>query len=193
MSLLGKKSVSSLLEAALKVFWYLIIVILVTTVVLLFIDLFNPGFFKENASFSLSLFGPGMNINIISELIEPPRPALFLLIICIVLSLALAIIYQLRKIFATLADNNPFTIENSKRLRIMGILVIAGSLIYHLIGYVIGLSTVKSLATLDIKDFKFQINFHPDLGMLFMGIVLLILAEIFHRGCHLQEEIDLTV
>lgn len=194
MSLLGKKSAASALEVILKLLWYIGIAALSLIVIVMLIDLINPGYISQHANFFLTLSSFGIKLQLSSELIEPPRPAAVMALGSIVMLFVLALIYQMRKIFASLTENKPFTLENSRRIRIMGILTLVGSVVYSSIGSAIGSwFFVDIFNRLDIPDLKITIAYQLNLESLFFGVVLLILSEIFRRGCELQEQVDLTV
>lgn len=194
MSLLGEKSVSSTLGIVLKVVWYIGIAVLLISVGLIIIDLINPSYFIDKVSFGLKLQVMGLRLNVSSASIQPPRITLSMLIICAVMPFSLCFIYQLRKIFESLTHNKPFTLENSKRLKIMSILLIIGSLAYSLASFAVGsLYLHDTLDQLHLPDLEITYALHFNFEMLYFGIVLLILAEIFHHGCLLQEEVDFTV
>lgn len=194
MSLLGKKSAASALEVILKLLWYIGIAALSLIVIVMLIDLINPGYISQHANFFLTLSSFGIKLQLSSELIEPPRPAAVMALGSIVMLFVLAFIYQMRKIFASLTENKPFTLENSRRIRIMGILTLVGSVVYSSIGSAIGSwFFVDIFNRLDIPDLKITIAYQLHLESLFFGVVLLLLSEIFRRGCELQEQVDLTV
>ncbi|MDI9418818.1 MAG: DUF2975 domain-containing protein [Bacillota bacterium] len=194
MSLLGKKSAASALEVILKLLWYIGIAALSLIVIVMLIDLIDPGYISQHANFFLTLSSFGIKLKLSSELIEPPRPAAVMALGSIVMLFVLALIYQMRKIFASLTENKPFTLENSRRLRIMGILTLVGSVVYSTIGSAIGSWFFVDLFNrLDIPDLKITIAYQLHLESLFFGVVLLLLSEIFRRGCELQEQVDLTV
>jgi len=105
--------------------------------------------------------------------------------------IGLLIIYQLRKIFATLVDETPFTIENSRRITIIGLAIIAATILKAVLTALIGLY-FASLINLPGLGINANIRLE-DFGGVLIGIIILVLAEVFRHGARLQEEQDLTV
>ena len=107
------------------------------------------------------------------------------------LAMGLLIIFQLKKIFTTITEGSPFSMENSKRIRVIGWTIIAASAIKALLGFLLGLyfSTLINLPGLDLTaNIRLQ-----DFAGVFAGIIILALAEVFQHGARLQEESNLTV
>ncbi|MCG8640293.1 MAG: hypothetical protein MI862_11170, partial [Desulfobacterales bacterium] len=77
---------------------------------------------------------------------------------------------------------------NAKRITVMGVIFLIGSLVYKAAGGVVAMAIIN---TYNLSNFK--INFSPDIFMLFTGFMLLILAGIFQYGSFLQEEYDTTL
>lgn len=108
----------------------------------------------------------------------------------IMFGLGLTILYQLRKIFATLAAGNPFLLENAKRIRAIGLLIFSGVIVELVCGNVLGKLFMDNIS---VKGVEFSVKGGINLGGIFIGLVMLILAEIFRQGALLREEQDLTV
>lgn len=105
-------------------------------------------------------------------------------------SISLTITYLLRRLFKSLTQNNPFIVENAQRLR--------------LISFLIMLIPVTSFAHDAVVNWFLKQNFlldgsgirshlSIDLKTLFVGLVVLVIAEIFRVGARLKEEQELTV
>jgi len=105
-------------------------------------------------------------------------------------AISLSITYLLRKIFDSLTDNNPFVTENAQRLRQIALLIILIAPItfmrdlflnwYLRQNFVVDGTAIQTHLTLDFKT-------------VFIGLILLIIAEIFRLGTRLKEEQELTV
>lgn len=106
------------------------------------------------------------------------------------IGLGMAIIYQLRKIFATLVDGNPFLLANAKRMRTIGVLIFGGVLLQLIAGISIGWLIMEKVI---VTGVAFSAKGELNMGGIFFGLVMLILAEIFRQGALLKEEQDLTV
>ena len=85
-------------------------------------------------------------------------------------------------IFSQLQEGDtPFTVENSRRLRILGLLQIAGSLLPSLLQ-----SVLNWLWVSDHFQWQFPLDW-------IFGIMMLALSSIFAYGCQLQQEYDQTL
>ncbi|RDV15904.1 DUF2975 domain-containing protein [Pontibacter diazotrophicus] len=113
-----------------------------------------------------------------------------LLSMWIAFSISLTVTYLLRKLFKSLTQNDPFVVENAQRLR--------------LIAFLIMLEPVTSFAHDAFVNWFIQHNFlldgsgirahlSIDLKTLFVGLIVLVIAEIFRIGARMKEEQELTV
>jgi hypothetical protein len=108
----------------------------------------------------------------------------------VILAVLLVVLHQLRALFRSVAGGAPFTPENAKRIRRVGWLVVAWQLIAPLTKYIVGLALVGELSIRGIT-LRPPIDFNPD--ALFLGLAILVLAEIFRQASVLQHEQSLTV
>ncbi len=107
-------------------------------------------------------------------------------------AISLSITYLLRQVFRSLAQNNPFVLENARRLRVIAILIM-----------LISITTLAHDATVNwFLQQNFLINniygairapMVIDVKTLFAGLIVLVIAEIFRIGAHMKEEQELTV
>lgn len=107
----------------------------------------------------------------------------------------LVIIQQLRRVFASLTSGQPFLRTNARRLRIIGWVMIVAILFEYALIWAAA-SAMRSTLTLAGHTPTVPIEFiidgiHPE--RLFVGVTVLVLAEIFRVGAGLQEEQSLTV
>lgn len=91
--------------------------------------------------------------------------------------------HQFYHLLWSVEKGKPFTAENAKRLTLMGLVPIILSIAIQLTRVVIAL----------IYDLISDIPFSVELGGVFFGLVLLILARVFKHGHYLQEEYDATL
>ncbi len=108
-----------------------------------------------------------------------------------ILGAGLLIIYQLRKILVSLLNGTTFMPQNVIRIRIIGLAVIAITLLkgFSTIWLNQLLSSSIDLPGLELlAKFRFQ-----DFGGVLWGVIILILAEVFRHGACLQEDKDLTI
>lgn len=113
----------------------------------------------------------------------------------------LAIIYLLRAIFSDLSRNQPFTLENARRLRYMGwifLLLLPVRLLLLLLfhGYIqdatkaagFELQAWKPFFTQPIAEGQLRLAPVFDLQDLLFGLLLLVIAEVFRQGVLLKTE-----
>lgn len=191
MEYLGKRSMSSFLRVGITVIWVMgIAVIVMFSLMTLFFIFFGPPPGISPPHFSIDADFIQMELS--GATIKNPK-ILFLSFMpfgAIMLGLGMAILNQLRKIFATLTEGNPFLLENTRRVRKIGLLIFAGVLVKLIAGTVIGKVIMENVV---VPGVIFKIKGNLNLGGVFIGLVMLILAEIFRQGALLKEEQDLTV
>lgn len=113
--------------------------------------------------------------------------------------LVVIILYNLRKIFRNYSGESTFTVDNSRRLKYIGIYFLLGEILRTLSSFWINNSILSSekFKGVDMINwvsrlyhFSFSdINFY----VLFTGVIFIILSEIFRTGSSMKEELDLTV
>ena len=96
------------------------------------------------------------------------------------------ILYLLMRILAPVGAGELFDPKTPNRLRMMGCAVVIGSLLRTFFcGVMLNWGTVNESGT--------QFSWAIDFDAIFMGIVLVVLAEVFRRGYVLRTESELTV
>jgi hypothetical protein len=115
----------------------------------------------------------------------------------IYLAVTIPILIYARRIAnaARLAD--PFTLEMVRRLRRLGLLILAGGVVAELTSY------LTSLAVLDIYLDKYHAeplmrfdalpDYQPSLWWVLPGLILLGVSEIVRRGVDLRDELDTVI
>ena len=121
--------------------------------------------------------GPGLAIAAAATVIAGAAAALFALVL-------------LRRIFDTMTIGTPFLPENATRIRWLGFIAIGVAVVEQIIEIGLGLLVLDNVSSsgLDI-DYHFDLN----LGAVFVGLIVLALAEVFRHGTSLQADSDLTV
>ncbi len=213
MKYLGKGSIASFLRVALSVFWSLGIALIVLFVVGSIVMIafgppkgacFNIGNNNDIASIGFTkgdipphpkmftLQTDFVQVEFKDVAIKNPKQLIlgFLPFGIIMISLGMAIIYQLRKIFATLAAGTPFVLENANRIRKIGLLIFGGVVAQFVAGLFLSRAIMENVI---IKGTIFTAKSGLNGGAIFIGLVILILAEIFRQGALLKEEQDLTI
>ena len=103
---------------------------------------------------------------------------------------AIVILLALRQVLKSVADGAPFADANGPRITLIGIMVI----IWGLVG-----QAAQTLATWMVMDesaasgLHLETNIRPNLTIVFLGLVVLALGEVFRKGTRLQSDADLTV
>lgn len=106
-----------------------------------------------------------------------------------VCSAGLAIIFiQIVKVLKTVEQDKPFADENSRRLSIIGFVLILSSIIFRIAEGAVA-STI--IHTFNIPNM--QVNYSTDGFMMLSGFLILILAGVFKYGSYLQQEYDATL
>ncbi len=207
MKTMGRKSVSSIVKVALDVAWYLTIVlgVLLTLDVLVGLGGRSPGrvdlmiqFEPDPAAYSIESEALDVENAIIRQasgklLFRSTNGSLlvaYLSLVIVWLGAALLIIHQLRSVFRTLVAGQPFVRANATSIRVIGIVVIAMEIARFLLlvaqsAFLRGSFTFEGLT---LTAFP-----RPNLGVIFVGLVILVIAEVFRQGSELREEQELTV
>lgn len=107
------------------------------------------------------------------------------------LILFLTIVYLLRGIFNDLhAKKSPFIKKNCLRVRWVGICIIIGAFVLAFLDFVVGKYIVENI---EVANINFYYGFNLRFDMIFLGLIILVLSEIFRYGHQLQQEQELTI
>ena len=107
------------------------------------------------------------------------------------LLLPLLVLHQLRRLLGTLSEGRPFVRDNADRLRKLGWAVILVELTLATLRMAEGLYVAWRFERPGLELWPFRLDL-PVSG-LFVGAVLLVVAEAFRRGAQLEEDQALTV
>ncbi len=129
-----------------------------------------------------------------------PRNRLYILPVSLYVLLRqlmhLFMVFLLRKFFATLQETGPFILQNAIRIRWMGWLIVGAELLRNLVAY-LAMFHLKSKVIMQgasISHASFWLHLSElRLDIIFVGVVVLLIAEIFRLGAKMKEEQDLTV
>ena len=206
MKSLQKKSLSKILSIILNVIWWiewigtgvLVTVILASaffkqSISLNFPLAFSSVEFKTVPSVSKNL-PPGvinvMNGNFYLPVDNNWQNILLLLAASIAICAVFIIItYQLKLLFLSLSNNQPFDALNVVRIRNTGIGLIVLSLLLFFSNIIIN----QFLQSHFIWDKGISLTYTFNISYLIAGIILIIVAEIFNEGVTLKEETKLTI
>jgi len=104
--------------------------------------------------------------------------------------LVFAILHLLRQLFGALKQGSPFTTKNAARIRGIGLLIFLGSFLVHLLDFGLRLYLYFHVQT---QGLDIPLDLEPNSKVLFVGLVLLAIAELFRHGVKLEEERALTI
>jgi hypothetical protein len=210
MKVIGKRSVATGLKFLINAAWYIqlaafslaLCVLVYVSIKRDVIDSDIPVKLREHqtikgmVSTSADLWDAQLKLNEgmlhVKRRLSWPEILLMLGQFACIAAVTLTITYLLRKIFATLtvSGGSPFIPENAVRLRKIAILIIL----------LAPLNFINDFYNFWLVTTNFQSkenNFTPDLKLdfqtLLIGLVVLVIAEIFRTGTQLQEENELTV
>lgn len=210
MKSIGKRSLSSFLKIVLDVGWYVVVVSLglavAALVLCVFVDfsggngtLSVPVFFELDAAAN-NVASPSLGIE--GAKLQDARANLrvsagkggFLLanlsVLVVLLSLVLWLVTQLRRVFRTLRDGQPFAAANVSRIRQVGWAVILGELAR---AGTIFFESYYASTHFTVGGIRFVASQDINVAAIFSGLVILIIAEVFREGTRLDEEQSLTV
>ena len=114
-------------------------------------------------------------------------PALFVILM---LAGALWVLHQLRAVFSTLRDGQPFVPANATRIRWIGWTVILGELTRAAVTY---LTNTFAASHFSADGLRFTARADVNLFAIVNGLIILVLAEVFREGTRLDEDQSLTV
>ena len=176
MRTLGPRSVSSALKIILDVVFVLLfisIILLGVRALLSAVAMANPS-----AAFANWYF-PRTHIHVVAT---SPRAAAALVTYCFNVLASIVVVGRLRKIFVTLVDGKPFQVDNARRLRVIGLALMAAEISRLAVRYLMwGIPEGPRI--------WFEINF---VGWFSIAIIF-VLAEIFDEGARLRRDAELTI
>jgi len=188
MKYLGQYSLSSLLKSLLDITWWGMIISVIIMSFLLPLLFFIPGLFgSEPTTISYPLGSSGVRF---SQVDLDPFTFLFLLF-CLLMTTAclMYIVFQLRRIFTSLIEKKPFVSGNAARIQRIGLAVILMSLVkvapLQFLFYFTPLINVNQVIRKSWPSFNFF--------EIFLGLIIIVLAEVFRYGERLQSDQDMTI
>lgn len=122
---------------------------------------------------------------------QPGQAIIFsMLVTLLVAGCTYVILMQLHKILATVLEHNPFVADNARRLRIIAYALFAISIFTSLANALSGW-WIHEMIQLPGVEAVARLRF--DLGQVGVGVLILLLAEVFRLGVAMKEEQDLTI
>jgi hypothetical protein len=210
MKAIGKGSLSSLLTALLNVGWYGALGLLALSVCILVISpivdpprveiglALSTAFSLDPDTYRVSASAPGVEHaqirDVRGSLIFSPRSRIFVAGSAIVLMTLLAFILwvlgQLRAVFRTLRDGQPFVSANATRIRRIAWAVIVGELVRSALAY---FGSRYAMTHFSANGLHFNARLGLNIFAIICGLIILVIAEVFRAGTRLDEEQSLTV
>lgn len=191
MEYIGKRSVSSFLRISLNIIWWMGIIVSILFILFSIVFIFiGPPEYIKTPTFSID--NDIIRVEFSSAIVKDPK-AMFLSFLplgAVMLGLGMGIVFQIQKIFKTLAAGNPFILENAKRLKKISLFIFSGVFFQFITGSVMERLIVSNVK---VEGVVFSVKQSVNIGGILIGLMILVLAEIFRQGTLLKEEQDLTI
>lgn len=208
MKVIGPRSISSFITILLNVCWYVVAFVLVLTVCL---TAFSPFMSVDHleieipASFSVDAREIHVNapsLGIENALIQDARgsvvftpPGMLALVVPVVflvfvLIFALWVLGELRALFRTLREGQPFVPINATRIRRIAYAVIFAELVRFLVVFY---SNYYVMTHFSAQGLHFNARWAFNGFAIVCGLIILVIAEVFRAGTSLDEEQSLTI
>ncbi len=110
--------------------------------------------------------------------------------------LYILVLHQLRLIFGSIDEGNPFARENIRRIRLLGGGLIGAEFLRIGFEYMVMVYTKGLISVQGGEIFYLNIFFYLEwlnLGIIFAGLAILGIAEVFSVGVQFREEHELTI
>lgn len=147
-------------------------------------------FIEPSSSFKIK------NINEVSDIVyDKPSVLLFISTTIIYLAIILFIAYFTYRLFKNMGENEIFTLENSQRIKIIGYLFIALTVLYSLKESVSEFLYYRMFKdTLDQLDITMEFTiFQVNMPLLVSSLIIILIGYAFKRGLFLKNEYDQTI
>ncbi len=119
----------------------------------------------------------------------PPAASVILTLVAVtgLMAVVVVVLHLLRRIFRRLVEGRPFLDENARSLRLIGLTVVAGELVWAALQYLGQRAVAGALSSAQIS---FQAAFAPRASVVLAGLALLIVAEIFREGIKMRADLE---
>jgi hypothetical protein len=190
-------SISSAVKTLLDISWYLVAITLGLAVCVLFVLVVNTRTGNMELGVPVS-FDLNLQAHQITDargtLVMPIQRGRFLYasfaVLIGLLTLALWILSQLRAVFRSLGEGRPFVPANVRRIRLIGVGVIAGQLAWAEATFAGNYYSMSHFVAVGLT-FAARPSINPI--AIIHGLVILAIAEVFKEGTRLEEDQSLTV
>lgn len=191
MRYFGQKSIVSKLAKLFNALWYMSFLTLALNLYSLLSSLFNPDFL-DYASTRISL-SSGLTLKVAPEYANPANsgPLVALAVLGFIMApISMFIIYQLRGLFQAFTRKQLLTLPNSKRIRLIGYATVFTWFFSVAADF---LGRHYAMGALAVSGVEVTSTFVPDYRTLFLGLTILVIAEIYKMAAEISEESKLTV
>ena len=206
MTYLGKSSLAAILKIALDFIWYAQLILFTVVIIGVLIGVSFQGHlsYRWPVTFSESPYKEikttdttASDVKVIGtkgELLftrmnNRENIAITHIGLALIFGTFLLVTFQLKMILSNFTRKEPFTLSNSKRIRLIGVILIASSLI----NFLFGIFYTNYINTNFQWNESITFTQSLDISTILMGLLIMILAEIFRVGTELQEEKNLTI
>lgn len=118
---------------------------------------------------------------------------IYLLVSLLWYTVYMFILFNLRKIFTTLQRKTPFIFKNAKRMQVIGIAICVTPPITWLLLWVLDLLVVRHKFSLFDEPVTVAVWSENYIPIIFLGLVVLVISEVFRIGVQMREEQELTI
>ena len=137
--------------------------------------------------------GPYLSVSFTDPISFTGSPNIFILYclekVVVVFSF-MFVIFNLRKILKKLVDRAFFIAESIRRVKIIGYTIVAGALAS---GFMASIFSLLMARDIEIPGVNVTFYYGINLPMVFLGALILVIAQVFRKGFEMQEEQKLTV
>jgi hypothetical protein len=112
------------------------------------------------------------------------------ILLLVMFGLALFLVIQLREVFRSLREGRPFVPANATRLRWIAGGVIAGEFIR---AAVVFFENYYAMTHFSAQGLRFEIRPDFNLSAIVLGLIILVISEVFRAGTQLDEDRAMTI
>jgi len=211
MRIFGRSSVSSVMNTLLKTAWLVSWIVVILVILVGVIQMFSPDLVNEYYTY----VHVGVNKTLFFFTGSSPEPAasdtrlviapgyirllrmdtdfvrLSLVFTLLFWVMGMVIIQNLRRFFTTLTfQGSPFVMENVRYLKVVGYTIMASAPIRGIYEWLFGNYLMRNIR---LEGAVFKSIFSLEISSVFLGLIVIVMAEILRRGIELQNEQNLTV
>lgn len=216
MNTTQQKKLTKLVKRFLDLTWYLFILLAVVWPIVVMVVGLSISADPEQRHADINMFsGFKINSDVSTELAEPDQDGTTLLLSGrgdlkientdsrlswylsgamsqVMLFIFLFGLWQMRRLFTSLAAGDTFTQENVEHVRVLAYVVIAWNVILPALQYVGGRLMLNDIA-FDVPGMHLYPSFELDIGGIFVGLAILVLSGVLREAFSLKQDQALTI